>query len=195
MRAVLGLTLGWANACGWLSKNPRVRVRLPKQTGGRRVTRTVLTAEKVTNIADGLHEPYATVVLLLAETGLRISEALAICQKRVQKERPAGAGPFPRESPDNKENGHLGWVRFQTMSLLGACLLGQREHAEAEPLLIGGYEGLKSREAEMLPQNAKNVPQAAARLVQLYEAWGKPEKAAEWRTKLPPTAGAGRPKP
>jgi hypothetical protein len=25
-------------------------------------------------------------------------------------------------------------------------------------------------------------------IVQLYEAWGKPDKAAEWRAKLPPAA-------
>jgi len=34
MRAVLGLTLGWANACGWIPKNPCVKVRLPKNAGG-----------------------------------------------------------------------------------------------------------------------------------------------------------------
>ena len=78
MRAVLGLTLGWANACGWISRNPCVKVRLPKETGGKRVTRTVLTTEQVNNIVGVLREPYATLVLLLAETGLRISEAIAV---------------------------------------------------------------------------------------------------------------------
>jgi len=78
MRVVLGLTLGWANDCGWLEKNPCTRVKLPKRTGGRRVTRTVLTAEQVTAIPGKLKEPYATLVLFLAASGLRISEALAI---------------------------------------------------------------------------------------------------------------------
>jgi eukaryotic-like serine/threonine-protein kinase len=123
-----------------------------------------------------------------AETLLR--EALAIRQKRVQPERPAGAGPLPHESSDNKENGHLGGVRFQTMSLLGACLLGRGEYAEAEPLLIRAYEGLESRDAEMLPQIKKMIPEAAARLVQLYEAWGKPVKAAEWRAKHSAVCGS-----
>ena len=49
------------------------------------------------------------------------------------------------------------------MNLLGASLLGQREYVEAEPLLIRGYEGLKSREARFLPQIKKTVPEAAAR--------------------------------
>jgi integrase len=75
---VLGLTLGWATNCSWLERNPCSRVKLPKHTGGRRVTRTVLTAEQVNAIAEKLKEPYATLVLFLAASGLRIGEALAI---------------------------------------------------------------------------------------------------------------------
>lgn len=78
MRVVLGLTLGWANNCGWLERNPCIRVRLPKRVGGRKVTRTVLTPDQVAAIANKLDEPYATLVLLLAASGLRIGEALAI---------------------------------------------------------------------------------------------------------------------
>jgi integrase len=78
MRVVLGLTLGWATNCGWLERNPCTRVKLPKRSGGRRVTRTVLTAEQVNAIAEKLKEPYATLVLFLAASGLRIGEALAI---------------------------------------------------------------------------------------------------------------------
>jgi len=59
MRVVLGLTLGWATSCGWLERNPCTRVKLPKRSGGRRVTRTVLTAEQVNAIAEKLKEPYA----------------------------------------------------------------------------------------------------------------------------------------
>ena len=53
-------------------------MKLPKRTGGRRVTRTVLTAEQVKAIVEKLKEPYATLVLFLAASGLRIGEALAI---------------------------------------------------------------------------------------------------------------------
>ncbi len=42
------------------------------------MTRTVLTAEQVNAIAEKLKEPYATLVLFLAASGLRIGEALAI---------------------------------------------------------------------------------------------------------------------
>jgi integrase len=78
MRVVLGLTLGWAESCGWLEKNPCEKIKLPKQTGGRRVRRTVLSPEQVAAVASNLEEPYATLVLLLFVTGLRIGEASAL---------------------------------------------------------------------------------------------------------------------
>jgi len=78
MRVVLGLTLGWANDCGWLQKNPCTRVKLPKHSGGRKLSRTALTPEQVNAIAEKLEEPYSTLVLLLAASGLRIGEAIAI---------------------------------------------------------------------------------------------------------------------
>jgi hypothetical protein len=33
-------------------------------------------------------------------------------------------------------------------------------------------------------QGRRRLPEAAERLVKLYTAWGKPEKAAEWREKI-----------
>ena len=42
------------------------------------MTRTVLTSEQVTAIAGKLEEPYATLVLSLAASGMRIGEAIAI---------------------------------------------------------------------------------------------------------------------
>ena len=32
---------------------------------------------------------------------------------------------------------------------MGATLLGQKKYAEAEPLLLAGYEGMKQREAKI----------------------------------------------
>lgn len=78
MRAVLGLTLGWAERNGWIPRNPCVKIKLPRETGGRRVERTVLTPEQLQLIVMQLEEPYATLVPLLYVTGLRISEAAAL---------------------------------------------------------------------------------------------------------------------
>jgi integrase len=78
MRVVLSLTLGWARNCGWMQANPCEGIRLPRVTGGRRVIRTVLTWEQILALAAKLPEPYATLVLFLAISGLRIGEAIAV---------------------------------------------------------------------------------------------------------------------
>jgi serine/threonine protein kinase/regulator of sirC expression with transglutaminase-like and TPR domain len=76
------------------------------------------------------------------------------------------------------------WRRFNAMSLLGEALLGQKKYAEAEPLLLKGYEGMKQRESQILPVGKIRLPEAAERLVHLYEETNQPEKAAAWKEKL-----------
>ena len=76
MRVSLGRVLSWAVACGWLEKNPCSGVKLPQ--AGKRVVRTVLKPEQVIAIARRLEEPYSTLVLFMAVTGLRIGEAIGI---------------------------------------------------------------------------------------------------------------------
>jgi tetratricopeptide (TPR) repeat protein len=76
------------------------------------------------------------------------------------------------------------WSRFSTMSQLGGALLGQGRYAESESLVIRGYEGLKAREAKIPPPGKARLPEAAGRVVALYEAWGKPELVARWRVRL-----------
>jgi eukaryotic-like serine/threonine-protein kinase len=77
------------------------------------------------------------------------------------------------------------WRRSNALSLLGGALLGQKQYAEAEPLLRQGYEGMKQREAK-IPEPAKvRLAEAAERLVRLYEATNRPDKARTWREKLP----------
>jgi hypothetical protein len=86
------------------------------------------------------------------------------------------------------------WSRFETQSLLGASLLGQMKYAEAEPLLLSGYEGLETRKATLAVQEQSGVSEAAKRIVHLYEAWGRPEKARQWRAKRQASSnGATRP--
>ena len=50
--------------------------------------------------------------------------------------------------------------RFQTMSLLGGVLMGQGRYAEAEPLLVRGFEGLKQRAAKLPAGDKARLPQA-----------------------------------
>jgi serine/threonine protein kinase len=76
------------------------------------------------------------------------------------------------------------WRLFDLKSLQGACLSAQNMYAEAEPLLLKGYEGLEQRTAQIPDASRDRVRAAIQRLVELYQAWGKPETAAAWRTKL-----------
>jgi tetratricopeptide (TPR) repeat protein len=76
------------------------------------------------------------------------------------------------------------WSRFNAQSLLGGALLGQQKYPEAEPLLLQGYEGMKQRVAQIPAQGRSILPEAAERLVRLYEATNEPEKVRTWREKL-----------
>ncbi len=95
-----------------------------------------------------------------AET--RLSEALAIVMK---------------SSPD-------GWKRYYLESLLGAALIGQKRYAEAEPLILSVYNGLKKQESTLRDYARPFVKEDGERVVKLYQAWGKPGEAADWRKKL-----------
>jgi serine/threonine protein kinase/tetratricopeptide (TPR) repeat protein len=74
------------------------------------------------------------------------------------------------------------WTNFETRSLLGDALREQKKYVEAEPLLLQGYEGIRRRRFHYFEfEGAKPWADAAGRLVRLYEAWGKPEQAEDWR--------------
>ena len=76
MRVSLGRVLSWAVAGGWLEKNPCAGVQLPQAPT--KVERTILKPEQVVALASKLKEPYSTLILFLAATGLRISEAVGV---------------------------------------------------------------------------------------------------------------------
>jgi hypothetical protein len=86
------------------------------------------------------------------------------------------------------------WYTFDTRSVLGAVLAGQKKYAEAEPLIVSGYEGLKAREAKIPPPAKVYLAEAAGRIVPLYQAWGQKEKAAAWREKLAASTQMTRPR-
>ncbi|MBK8793061.1 MAG: tetratricopeptide repeat protein [Holophaga sp.] len=75
------------------------------------------------------------------------------------------------------------WRRFHATSLLGASLAGQKKYAEAEPLLIEGCQGMVARKPHMAVPDLDYLNRAFDQLVRLYEAWGKPEQATDWRTR------------
>jgi hypothetical protein len=75
------------------------------------------------------------------------------------------------------------WQRYRAESLLGASLAGEKKYAEAEPFLLEGYQGMLSRKDRISVPDRYHLDLAHRWLVQLYQAWGKPDKAAEWKNK------------
>jgi eukaryotic-like serine/threonine-protein kinase len=94
----------------------------------------------------------------------------------------AEAEPLAREALEfNQKQQPDDWQRFRAESLLGASLAGQKKYAEAEPLLLEGYQGMLARSERMGATDRYHLDCVREWIVQLYKAWGKPEKAAEWR--------------
>ncbi|HTS17438.1 MAG TPA: protein kinase [Verrucomicrobiae bacterium] len=118
-----------------------------------------------------------------------------------------GSGKFSEAEPTARESLAIyekklpdDWRTFNARSLLGGSLLGQNKYADAEPLLLSGYEGLKQREDKIArasnplevwrfpEENQPWLKEAVRRLVQLYEATGRPDQAAQWKKTLAATA-------
>ncbi|MEX2139545.1 MAG: serine/threonine-protein kinase [Pirellulales bacterium] len=76
------------------------------------------------------------------------------------------------------------WRTHHARLLLGVALLGQQKLADAEPLLVAAYEATRQREAQIPPEANFPLSQAVQWVVELYEASGQSDKAAEWRTRL-----------
>jgi eukaryotic-like serine/threonine-protein kinase len=70
------------------------------------------------------------------------------------------------------------WRIADAESVLGASLTAQRRFAEAEPLLVSSYPIIKEKRGEREPRARR----ALTRLAALYQAWGKPDKVALYRS-------------
>ncbi|MGA3190483.1 MAG: tetratricopeptide repeat protein [Bryobacteraceae bacterium] len=99
----------------------------------------------------------------------------------IQQEKYALAEPLVREALVNWEAaGPANWMRYYGQALVGASLAGQNRFAEAEPLLLSGYQGLLERQTTIPIIRRRVVNEAGQRVAQLYRDWGQPEKAREW---------------
>jgi serine/threonine protein kinase len=103
----------------------------------------------------------------------------------LQQNKPAEAEPVLRECLAIREKKEPdGWLTFNAKSMLGGVFMAQKKYADAEPLLLQGYEGMREREAKIPPVGKLRIPEALERLVQLYESWDKKDEAAKWRKTL-----------
>jgi eukaryotic-like serine/threonine-protein kinase len=92
------------------------------------------------------------------------------------------AEPLLHEAVENYRNalpaGH--WLTADAESVLGGCLVALKRYEEAEPLLTKSYPILKASRGE----RAARTRQALDRLIRFYQAWGKPDKVAQYRALL-----------
>ncbi len=127
--------------------------------------RALKAAEKGSN-----QQRHANLLFLLGTCQLRLGSAAEA--ERVLREATATGG---WSSPDYGRD-HLAKTR------LGAAVAAQGRFAEAEPLLLQGYERLKRRRTT--PYWEREREEALNELVRLYDAWGKNDDAAKWRSEL-----------
>jgi serine/threonine protein kinase/tetratricopeptide (TPR) repeat protein len=85
------------------------------------------------------------------------------------------------------------WTTFYTQVQLGSCLLEQKKFADAAPLLMEGYRGMKERADKIPPMARIRLEEAVDRLRQFAEATNQPaeaekwkQEADQWRDKKPP---------
>ena len=70
-----------------------------------------------------------------------------------------------------------GWKRYYTQSMLGASVAGLGKYAQAEPLLISGYQRMAKRQDSIPSENSQVLDDVRGWIGQLYQRWGKPNAA------------------
>ena len=107
---------------------------------------------------------------------------LGLGQLLSERGNPHEAEPMLREAVEIRRRdlpgGH--YQVADAESVLGGCLVALKRYDEAEPLLIDSYPILKAKRGEQ----AKETMRAIARVIKLYTAWGKPDKASQFRAGL-----------
>jgi serine/threonine-protein kinase len=76
------------------------------------------------------------------------------------------------------------WHVADVKSLLGAACAGQKNYADAEPLLLAGATGLLDNEKSVPLTAKRSITDAVQRLIALYDATGKKDDAEKWRIRL-----------
>jgi serine/threonine protein kinase len=106
---------------------------------------------------------------------------LADALTRANHQPPQEAIDLATQALDIRRRAHGAnhWRTWVTTGVLGSAYVAAGQYEKAEPLLLDAYKGLENG------SNLGSKPKrdAAARLVTLYEKWGKPDEAAKWRAR------------
>lgn len=91
----------------------------------------------------------------------------------------SGAEPLLHEALDLnlKALGETHWLTSEVQHTLGRCLVEMKNFPEAEKLLLTSYQTLR----EKYPERNQAIQETAEDLILLYENWGKPERADDYR--------------
>src|SRR6516162_3420569 len=76
-----------------------------------------------------------------------------------------------RCSPTPRSEEHTSELQSPCNLVCRLLLEKKRKHADAEPLLLEGYEGLHDREPKISVTNRFRLKEAQERLVQLYDSF------------------------
>jgi tetratricopeptide (TPR) repeat protein len=111
----------------------------------------------------------------LADALWRLADSLLNQQRFAEAEPPAREALAIKEKkcPDD-------WWKFSQRTILGNCLLGQKKYAEAEPLFLSGYEGMK-HERKGPKDRQRSSWRALQCLARICELTGRSDEAAKWR--------------
>ncbi len=74
------------------------------------------------------------------------------------------------------------WLLAVFRGYFGECLMTKPDFPAAEPMLLSAHEAL----AASLGADHERAVRVADHLIQLYEQWGKPEQASQWRDRGQP---------
>lgn len=74
-----------------------------------------------------------------------------------------------------------GWMAAAARTQLGTALARLARFSEAEPLLLDGYRALAAQPERIPALRRSIVAEARQHLAELYAAWGKPDRAAEFK--------------
>jgi serine/threonine protein kinase/tetratricopeptide (TPR) repeat protein len=112
-----------------------------------------------------------------------MSSALDLALALISQERFAESETLAREALEtDRKKQPDDWQFFRAEAVLGASLAGQKKYAEAEPLLLDGYQGMAARKERIRVPDWYHLDRAREWIAKLYQAWEKPDKAAAWKS-------------
>jgi eukaryotic-like serine/threonine-protein kinase len=182
----------YAEAEATLSKNLEIKRRVlgPEHPSGLSTMYNLARVYGEEHKYGEAHTMYTTLLDILRRTlGPRHNSTMdtmaSLSELEVQERNYDEAEPLLRQTwNDLKETHKDYWRTYYIQSLLGSVLMRKMQYADAEPLLLAGYDGLIQHRDAIPLLNKSSLIDAGESIVELYRTWGRADKASEWASKL-----------